>query len=132
MLEGSCLCGKIAYRLAGSPAIMYHCHCGTCRKANGSSFATNVIARAEDFSFVSGRELLSSFESSPGKHRYFCSACGSPIYSQAERTSHLVSIRCGTLDTDPAIRPSVHAYVASKASWCEICDELPQRPEALG
>lgn len=131
MLNGSCLCGKVTYKLAGPPVVMYYCHCGTCRKATGSSFATNIIARTQDFSFVSGQDLLSSFESSPSKRRYFCSACGSPIYSQAEQTRHMVSIRCGTLDTDPTVRPSVHAYAASKAPWFEICDQLPQRPGAV-
>ncbi|HSV52454.1 MAG TPA: GFA family protein [Burkholderiaceae bacterium] len=131
MLNGSCLCGKVAYQLTGTPIAMYYCHCSTCRKANGSSFATNMMVRSEDFSFVSGQDLLSSFESSPDKRRYFCSACGSPIYSQAEQSKHMVSVRCGTLDEDPAVRPSAHIYVASKAPWFEFCDALPQRPDAL-
>jgi hypothetical protein len=110
---------------------MYYCHCETCRKASGSSFATNMIALAEDFVLLSGRELLSAFESSPDKHRYFCSACGSPVYSQAKKTQKIVSVRCGTLETDPILRPSVHAYTASKAPWHRICDELPQAPGAF-
>jgi hypothetical protein len=90
-----------------------------------------MIVLAEDFVLVSGREILSSFESSPDKHRYFCSACGSPIYSQAKATMKIVSVRCGTLETDPILRPSMHIHVASKADWYEICDELPKVPEAL-
>jgi hypothetical protein len=123
------LCGKVAYEIRGEPAS--YCHCGTCRKASGSSFATNLIVLADDFVLVSGRELLSAFESSPDKHRYFCSACGSPIYSQAKATRKIVSVRCGTLETDPGLRPSIHAYVASKAPWFEIRDGLPQAPEAF-
>ncbi len=131
MLRGSCLCGKVTYEIQGSPAMMYYCHCGTCRKASGSSFATNLIAATDDFTIVSGEALLSSFESSPNKRRYFCSACGSPIYSQAESNKFIVSVRSGTLDTEPAIAPSVHAYVASKAPWLEIRDDLPQKPEGI-
>ncbi len=131
MLRGSCLCGKVKYELRGEPRVLYYCHCGTCRKATGSSFATNLIALAEDFVLVAGRDLLSAFESSPDKHRYFCSACGSPIYSQAKSTQKIVSVRCGTLDSDPILRPSIHAYVASKAPWVRICDDLPQAPEAF-
>jgi hypothetical protein len=111
---------------------MYHCHCGQCRKANGSSLATNLIVSADDFVVVSGRESLAAFESSPRKNRYFCSRCGSPIYSQAERTRPIVSVRCGTLDSDPGLRPSVHAFAASKAPWYEICDPVPQIPGAIG
>jgi hypothetical protein len=80
----------------------------------------------DGFVIVAGRELLAAYESSPNKHRYFCSVCGSPIYSQAQKTSHFVSVRCGTLDVDPGLRPSVHGFVASKAGWDEIHDGLPQ------
>ena len=131
MLRGSCLCGAVEYEIQGSPAIMYYCHCATCRKASGSAFATNLIVATEDFTVTDGEELLASFESSPNKRRYFCSACGSPIYSHAESTKYVVSVRCGTLDTPPPTAPSVHAYVASKAPWFEIRDELPQKPEAF-
>lgn len=131
MLRGSCLCGSITYEVRGAPMIMYHCHCGTCRKASGASFATNVLVRAEDFVLVSGEELLSAFESSPRKFRHFCSACGSPIFSRAEATQHVVSVRSGTLDADPTVRPALHAYVASKAPWTEIHDELRQAAESF-
>jgi hypothetical protein len=131
MLKGSCLCGKVRYEVRGDPQAMYYCHCQTCRKANGSSFATNMIVTADDFAVVAGGELLSAFESSANKHRHFCSKWGSPIYSHAEKTRHVVSVRCGTLDTEPSVRPSIHFYVADKAGWMEICDGLPQVAESL-
>lgn len=131
MLTGSCLCGTVRYEIAGDPALMYYCHCGTCRKANGSSFATNLIVPADDFAVVAGRERLSAFESSPGKRRWFCAGCGSPIYSHGEQTASMVSVRCGTLDGDPGARPAVHTYVATRAPWFEVTDQLPQRPGAL-
>ena len=130
MLHGSCLCGKVKYEVVGSPLAMYHCYCSTCRAASGASFATNIAVTTENFKVTFGKENLSAFESSPGKRRYFCSTCGSPIYSHGEKTKQVVSIRCGTLQGDPIIRPSFHAYVASKAPWVVICDELPQYPEA--
>jgi hypothetical protein len=132
MLQGSCLCGAVRYQVRGEPRAMYHCHCETCRKANGSSLATNMIVRAEDFEIVAGRDRLAAFESSPRKHRWFCSRCGSPIYSHADATRALVSVRCGTLDSEPEIRPSMHVYAASKAPWTEILDDLPQHPAAPG
>jgi hypothetical protein len=127
MLTGSCLCGVVRYEIAGDPALMYYCHCSTCRKANGTSFATNLIVPAADFTVTSGRETLSSYESSPAKRRWFCSVCGSPIYSHAEQTSQIVSVRCGTLDGDPGTRPAVHSWVGDKAPWFEITDALPQK-----
>ena len=33
------------------------------------------------------------------------------------------------LDDDPLVRPACHVFVASKAPWFEITDDLPQYPE---
>jgi hypothetical protein len=35
----------------------------------------------------------------------------------------------GTLDEDPGVRPAAHIFVASKAPWLEISDDLPQFDE---
>jgi len=128
MIRGSCLCGKVTYELRGFPQTMYYCHCGMCRKATGSSFATNMLARSDDFVIVRGRSLLKSYESSPGEYRHFCSGCGSPIYGEAAVRPGVVSIRCGTLDDDPGVRPVLHIHTASKSPWFTISDQLPQVP----
>jgi hypothetical protein len=132
MVGGKCLCGKVKYEVRGTPLGMYYCHCETCRKATGTAFATNIAVATDDFAITSGRELVKAFESSPKKYRYFCSGCGSPLYSQAEATKGMVSVRCGTLDDDPGLRPNVHFYVSSKAPWFEIHDDIPQQPKGLG
>ena len=129
MLQGACLCGRIRYEIAGEPRWMYQCHCGKCRAATGASFATNIIVNAEKFRITAGKDVLTGFESSPDKFRYFCSKCGSPIYSQGEKTKQIVSVRSGTLKQDPGVRVAYHAFVASKASWVEIDDGLPQFAE---
>ena len=123
------MCGKVRYEIRGAPRVTYYCHCGKCRKQSGSSFATNVIVLKEDFFIVAGEDAISSWVSSPGKRRYFCSGCGSPIYSHGENRKQIVSVRCGTLDGDLPLPPSVHAFVASKANWIEITDDLPQHAE---
>ena len=130
MLRGSCLCGKVAYEIHGSPKAMYYCHCGMCRKATGSSFATNMLVRKADFVVTSGQALVKAFQSSPGEYRHFCSECGSPIYGAAEKRSGKVSVRCGALDGDPGVRPTVHVYTEHKAPWFAIHDQLRQYPEA--
>ncbi len=126
MLHGSCLCGKVAYRITGRPQLMYYCHCGMCRKASGSTFATNILVREADLVIERGQSAVKAFESSPGEHRHFCSECGSPLYSRASARPGVVSIRCGTLDEDPSIRPSQHIYVDSKAPWFDIADGIPR------
>jgi hypothetical protein len=131
MLTGRCLCGAVRYEIRGTPLAMYHCHCGQCRRANGASFATNLIVRRADFAVVAGAEQVSRYESSPAKRRHFCASCGSPLYSHAEATAGIVSVRCGTLDADPGARPSAHLHVAAKAPWTELGDGLPQHAAGL-
>ena len=129
MLNGACMCGRIQYEIMAEPRFMYRCYCGKCRAASGSSFATNIIVDADSFKITAGKESLVAFESSPNKFRHFCSVCGSPIYSNGEKTRHVVSVRCGTLRQDPGVRLAYHAFVASKAPWVDIHDEQPQFPE---
>jgi hypothetical protein len=124
------MCGKVQYQIEGEPLAMYYCHCSICRAASGAGFGTNVAVSTPNFKVTAGAASLVDYESSPGTHRCFCSRCGSPIYSHRQKTSHYVSVRCGTLRDDPGLRPSFHIYVASRAPWVSITDELPQFPEA--
>jgi hypothetical protein len=54
-----------------------------------------------------------------------CQACGSLLYSVV-RDGAFVHVAMGTLVDDPAIRPSKHIFVGSKAPWFTITDDLPQ------
>ena len=125
-MRGSCLCGSIRYEITGAIAGINYCHCVQCRKASGTAFATNAAVESVDFDLTQGRERLAHFESSPGKKRHFCSGCGSPIYSQYDDRMEVVYVRIGTIDDDSELSPDVHIYVASKAPWYEIRDDLPQ------
>lgn len=125
-MEGSCLCGGIRYTIRGEIAGINYCHCVQCRKASGTAFATNAAVATVDFHINRGLDRLASFESSPGKNRYFCSGCGSPIYSQYDDKPDVVYVRIGTIDDDTGLSPDIHIHVASKAPWYEIRDDLPQ------
>jgi len=129
MYTGSCLCGGIKYEVHQALEPIQICHCIQCRKAQGSAIATNTPVLEANFRFVSGRDLLGSFESSPGKERCFCRNCGSPIYSKTVKRPGVVRIRAGTLDGALDTRPSAHFYVSHKANWFEISDDLPRFPE---
>jgi hypothetical protein len=125
VVRGSCLCGGVKYEITGPLMRSGHCHCSNCRKAHGAAFRSRARVRVEDFKWVQGEELVKYFESSPRFHRGFCSVCGSPIVNRPDRTPEL-GIALGGLDDDPGIRPERHFFVASKAPWFEITDNLPQ------
>ena len=125
MLQGSCLCGAIRYEVSGAIGPLVYCHCSMCRKASGSSFATNAPVDAAGFRFTAGEDRLGRYESSPGEFRCFCTRCGSQLVKTYAKTSE-VRIRMGTLEGDPGIGPIGHVMVGSKAPWTRLADGLPQ------
>jgi hypothetical protein len=126
MYKGSCLCGTVKYEVRGKLGAAIYCHCSLCRKATATAFATNAAVAASDFVVIEGESALKAFDSSPGVHRLFCSSCGSPIISRRDAMPDVVRLRLGTLDTPLPTPPTAHYFVASKAEWYEIHDDLPQ------
>jgi len=129
MVRGSCLCGGIQYEITGKLTEALNCHCSMCRKAQGAAFRSRARVKSADFRWICGEYLLTFFESSPGNHRGFCRVCGSPILSKFDFDTSIFSLPLGALDDDPGIRPQMHVYVASKAPWFVISDDLPQFAE---
>ncbi len=126
MHTGSCLCGGVKFTIEGDLEPIQICHCGQCRKAQGSAFATNIPVPVQAFKLVMGAGLLRSFQSSPGKDRVFCKQCGSPVYSKKATMPDVLRIRAGLLDGKLATSPVVHFYTQYKANWWEITDGIPQ------
>lgn len=124
--RGSCLCGAIGYSFTGDVQEYGFCHCKSCRKASGSAFSANASVDASSFEVDDSRSYLKEYESSPGTHRFFCSNCGSPLFSKIDDTPEFIRVRLGTLDTIIEKRPSKHTFVSEKAPWYNICDEAPQ------
>lgn len=129
MYTGSCLCGGVQFEIQGELAPIQICHCVQCRKAQGSAIVTNIPVSEANFTLTQGAELIGAFESSPGKLRCFCKRCGSPVYSRTEKVPGVVRIRAGTLDGDLNTRPETHYFMADKANWFEVTDDLPKFDE---
>jgi hypothetical protein len=129
MLEGSCACGRVRYEIRGNLlGPITYCHCWRCRKHSGSSFGTTAGVKASEFLVVAGSELLASWESSPGFHRFFAGCCGSPIYKRNDAAPEILGFRLGTLDSDPERAGGVHFMYGSKVPWLKVADDLPREP----
>lgn len=129
ILTGSCLCGEVRYEIHGPLGPIVHCHCSMCRKAQGSAFGTISPVPAASFVLLKGEHALKGYGSSPDKERIFCRHCGSPLFSRRKSAPGTIRLRVGTLDDPLPHRPAAHIFTASKASWHEITDELPQYPQ---
>lgn len=129
MIEGGCLCGSVRFRLERVTGPFELCHCSRCRRSSGSAFVAGVGVQAEDFRWLSGEELVRTFElpvvhAPPAYRVSFCSRCGSPVPDPPE--AGFFEIAAGTLDSDPGLRPDKHIYVEHAAPWWSIDDALPR------
>ena len=125
MYLGSCLCGKVNVKITGNITSIIHCHCSLCRKNSGTAFATNGFVNADEFLITQGQGSLSGYAFKPGRTRYFCACCGSPIYSENTSDKSRFRIRLGLLDSDIAEKPISHNFVTSKANWEQLETSLP-------
>lgn len=128
VIGGGCLCGSVRYEVRGKFLRANHCHCSRCRRHSGAATGTQGRVRQEDFTLLSGESLIRVYAPVDGAVKAFCSRCGSSLFGGTWPEGPEVSIRLGTLDGDPGIRPQCHTFVASKAPWHEILDDLPQYP----
>ncbi len=124
--KGYCLCKFVNYELEGDVGDAVRCYCRTCQCATGTAFATVALVDSSRFRLVSGQELIASFESSPGKRRYFCSNCASPLFTKLDADPATYRIRVGGLENPPGVKIKAHIFVAEKVSWYQIADDLPQ------
>ena len=123
--HGSCLCGDVHWTADGPLASMTHCHCSRCRKAHGTNFATYVMCGAGQFRLDRGADQIERYASSAAWARPFCRRCGSVVADGTENFG-MIGIPAGLFDDDPGVRPLAHIFVASKAPWHDILDDLPR------
>ncbi len=139
-IHGHCLCGGVEFAIAGPLMAPLNCHCSLCRRQHGAAFRSRVRVLAKDFRWLKGEHLVKFFESSRGYQRGFCGECGSPIINRngpnylappadfPQNAAPQYGVALALLDAPPA-RPELHCFVASKAPWFDITDDLPQYPD---
>ncbi|HKD22997.1 MAG TPA: GFA family protein [Rhizomicrobium sp.] len=128
MLTGHCLCGRVRYEADAEIRTIIHCHCETCRRTHAAAFSSIAAIPRKRFRWTAGEELLSSYESSPGKFRRFCSVCGSHLFAERTASEHLM-LRLGCLDTPIKPQSASHIWRSDCASWYDPKDVLPEYPE---
>ena len=127
-MRGSCLCGQVEYEVTQLDSPIRHCSCRTCRKAHAAAFNTSAGVQREHFKWRKGTEVLKSFESSPGKRRYFCGNCGSQLVAQ-RNGSEMFILRVATLNDDPGQRPEAQIWASDEVPWLEHGPQIPSYPE---
>jgi len=115
MLTGECFCSAIAYNISGPLSEARSCHCSRCRKAFSAQASAYALVEPNDFAWLRGETLLTTFASKHGFGLQFCSQCGSTLCGIYEGKIHGITLGC--LNEDPGLILEKHIFVGSKASW---------------
>jgi len=128
LLEGSCACGAVRYRLLDAPIFVNNCHCRLCQKQTGTGSAVNAFIETDRLEQLSGELTQHTLATGSGGHQTIlrCAACGTPVWSHYPRLGRTgAAVRGGTLDSPDAVRPDAALYVAEKPAWAPLPDGVP-------
>jgi hypothetical protein len=124
-IRGGCLCGAVRYTLTLAPNYVYFCHCLDCQKESGSPFVTdmNVGRTAVHIDGPLSRHTRTG-ESGKSIHRFFCTACGTTLYTKFDIDPEHVSIKACSLDDPSTLKPDRHLFWVRKQPWLHLADNL--------
>ena len=124
--QGSCRCQAVRFEYSGTFGVITVCHCADCRKLQGSAGVVAAPAKGEHLRWLAGQDRITEYESSPGKKRAFCNACGTPLYSRRDDVSGVFRLRMGSFDTPVSAAPVAHIFCQDLPSWAALDDQLPR------
>ncbi len=114
-ISGECFCGEVKYQVNGLLRDARSCHCSRCRKAFSSQASAYALVEPQEFEWLSGENLLTSYVGKNSFGLQFCSICGSTLCGVFGSAVHGVTLGC--VNGDPKIEIGRHIYVGSKANW---------------
>ncbi len=124
---GGCFCGNVRYKIDAPLKNARSCHCSRCRKAFSGASSAYAEVSPESFKWVSGRENLVQYESTPSWGLCFCRTCGTTLCGTHDGQVHGITL--GSVDGDPGIQIGMHIFVGSRAPWDHIGGTAPQFDE---
>ena len=116
-LTGSCLCGKVSYKINGIARDIINCFCKQCRKSSGHFVAATRVSK-DQFEIVD-QTFLTWFESSAGTYRGFCNQCGSNLFWDGGSDNEM-GIMAGSLDAPTGLKTIENIFVEDASDYCEI------------
>jgi len=126
--EGGCTCRAVRYRMTSRPIFVHCCHCRSCQRETGASFALNALIEADRVIVLSGSPEVVSTPSNSGKGQKItrCPTCRIAVWSNYAGAGDKVRfIRVGTLDEPDQFPPDIHIFTMSKQPWVVLPPGMP-------
>lgn len=125
MLEGGCDCGRVRYRLHGTPLVVHACHCRWCQRETGTAFALNAMIERDRLEATAEAPeiVLTPSASGQGQRIARCPHCRIAVWSHYAGSGPLVAfVRVGTLDDPARLPPDIHIFTSTKQPWLALPD----------
>ena len=122
--NGSCLCGKVRYRVTGPVSPVSACHCSQCRKQSGHYYAA-TRAKQQQFEIDDAEAVIKWYRASKDAARGFCSNCGSALFWKDDNSDYL-SVLAGSIEGDTGLKIGEHIFIADKGDYYDIDENEPQ------
>lgn len=123
-LNGSCLCGKVKFKLNSEIRNVVNCHCNFCRSHSGAAFSTYAALPRSALEIISDHDGLHSFQIR-GVKKHFCRECGTPIFNLNDKYPGAYMVYLSTLERARDILPQVNVWCESKLGWVDSLPSLP-------
>ena len=130
-VTGGCLCGNIRYTVSQPLTSIIACHCTHSQRASGAGASHNAAVPTSAVTFTAGKPKVFADTAQSGNilYRHFCGDCGSPIYSQREKSPGMMVLKVGTLDESDDAKLVMNIWTSSARPWMPIDPKTEQYPE---
>jgi hypothetical protein len=129
-LTGGCLCGAVRYEVTEPLLEAGYCHCTRCQRRTGTAASAQGRVAPGALRVLQGEDAIRAYDPGDGGFlKVFCSQCGSALWSR-HPTGDVMSVRLGTFDRDPGVRPAYRQFIGFAAPWEPVPDDgLERYPE---
>jgi len=123
LVEGSCQCGQVSYKLNQPPKMVVACHCIECQKLSTAPFSVTAVVGAKDIEFEGElKEWQRLAESGNKNFAKFCPDCGNRVYhfNPDEQSTLKLKLKASTPTNHDVFEPTVHVWVSEKQDWYQL------------
>lgn len=127
LVEGSCQCGQVSYKLNQPPKMVVACHCIECQKLSTAPFSVTAMVGTEDIEFDGElKEWQRLAESGNKNYAKFCPECGNRVYhfNPDDQSTLKLKLKASTPTNHDVFEPTVHVWVSEKQDWYQLPDGI--------
>ncbi len=116
-MKSVCQCGSCKIEIKTTQHNTLNCHCGMCRAQSGAAFTTWVTIDRQKVNLDNLPKALTYYQLSKHARSYFCSICGTNVYTLDSRHPEIIAFPAGVLKNIKITPPAGDYFFSHKADW---------------